>query len=112
MRRVGPPHLVQVRVQPRIGLGRGYQPASVVLVDRHLLGQQEPRAQPRRLGTQGEHGGDAAGVADAARRDVLSGLRFRGQQENPGAIDGYRFVAELAWRHIKPRAKATRRTTP
>jgi hypothetical protein len=29
-------------------------------VDRHLLGQQEPRAQPRGLGAQGEHRRDAA----------------------------------------------------
>ena len=52
MGRIGPPDLVQVRVPLRIGLGRGYQPAPVVLVDRHLLGQQEPRAQPRGLSTR------------------------------------------------------------
>ena len=69
MGRIGPPDLVQVGVPLRIGLGRGYQPAPVVLVDRHLLGQQEPRAQPRGLGAQGEHRGDAAGVTDPAGRD-------------------------------------------
>ncbi len=41
----------------------------VVLVDRHLLGQQEPRAQPRGLGAQGQHRGDATGVTDPAGRD-------------------------------------------
>jgi hypothetical protein len=67
--RIRPPDLVQVGVQVRIGLGRGHQPPPVVLVDRHLLGQQEPRAQPGRLGAEGEHRRDAPGVADPARRD-------------------------------------------
>jgi hypothetical protein len=49
---VGPPDLVQVGVPLRIGLGRGYQPAPVILVERHFLGQQEPRAQPRALGAE------------------------------------------------------------
>ena len=66
---VGPPDLVQVGVPLRIGFGRGYQPAPVVLVDRHLLGQQEPRAQPRGLGAQGEYRGDSASVTDPASRD-------------------------------------------
>ena len=69
MGRIRPPDLVQVGVQLRIGLGRGYQPAPVVLVDRHLLGHQEPRAQPRGLGAQGEHRRDSAGVTDPASRD-------------------------------------------
>jgi hypothetical protein len=57
---IGPPDVVQVGVPLGIGLGRGYQRAPVVPVDRHLLGQQEPRAQPRGLGAQGEHRRDAA----------------------------------------------------
>jgi len=69
VRGVGPPDRVQVGVPLRIGLYRRYQAAPVVLVDRHLLGQQEPGAQPCRLGTQGEHRGDAASITDPARRD-------------------------------------------
>jgi hypothetical protein len=69
MGRVGPADRVQVGVPLRIGLGRRYQPAPVVLVDRHLLRQQEPRTQPRGLRAQGEHRGDAASVADPAGRD-------------------------------------------
>jgi DNA-binding CsgD family transcriptional regulator len=50
VRRVWPPDRVEVGVALSIGLGRRYQRAPVVLVDRHLLGQQEPRAHPRGLG--------------------------------------------------------------
>jgi len=66
---VGPSDRVQVGVALRIGLGGGYQATPIVLVDRHLLGQQEARAQPRGLGAEGEHRGDAASVADPAGRD-------------------------------------------
>jgi hypothetical protein len=38
-------------------------------VDRHLLGQQEPRAQPGGLGAEGEYRRDSAGVTDSAGRD-------------------------------------------
>jgi MFS family permease len=69
VRRIGPADLVQVRIQLRIGLRRGDQPAPVVLVDRHLGSQQEPGAQPGRLRAQGEHRRDAAAVPDPARRD-------------------------------------------
>jgi hypothetical protein len=53
----------------RIGLGRRYHPAPVLLVDRHLLGQQEPRTQPCGLGAQGEHRRDSPSVTDPASRD-------------------------------------------
>ncbi len=69
MGRIGPPDVVQVGVPLRIGLGGRYQPAPVVLVQRHLLGQQEPGAQPRGLRSQGEHRGDSASVTDPASRD-------------------------------------------
>ena len=69
VRGVGPPDRVQVGVPLRIGLYRRYQAAPVVLVDRHLLGQQEPGAQPRGLGAQGEHRRDPASVSDPAGRD-------------------------------------------
>lgn len=42
-------------------------------------------------------------VADGVRRDVLSGLRFKGQQDDPRTTT-YRFVADLAERHL-PRTR-------
>ena len=67
--RIRPPDLVQVGVPLRIGLGRLHQATAVLLVDRHLLGKQEPGAQPGRLGAEGEHGCHSAGVSDPAGRD-------------------------------------------
>jgi hypothetical protein len=47
--RIRPPHVVQVGVPVRIGLGRVHQTTAILLVDGHLLGKQKPGTQPRRL---------------------------------------------------------------
>jgi hypothetical protein len=92
MGRIGPPDLVHVGIPLRIGLGRRYQPAPVILVNRHLLGEQEPRAQPR-----GEDRGDSAGVTgpadrnDRYRRDGVhnSGHERQGRDAAPDVPAGF-----------------------
>ncbi len=69
VRRVRPPHLIEVGVPLCVGLAGVDQQARVFLVDRHLLGQQKAGPEPGGLCAEGEHGRDAAGVSDPTRRD-------------------------------------------
>ena len=52
-----------------VGLGGVDQAAAVLVVDRHLVGEQEPGAQPGGLRAEREHGRDSSRVADPTGRD-------------------------------------------
>jgi hypothetical protein len=46
-----------------------YQAAPILLVDRHLVGQEKPRAEPGGLRAKGEHGRDSSSVANPTGRN-------------------------------------------